>query len=439
MDIEGFKSVKGKMVSLKEVYGELTGEQIECFVADPKGDVIAFADYYNPQGSGRSVLFNNIYLKGVGPTGIVKDNKAFVATGQLSMNEAVNEVIFLEIIASEFNDSIRPYSILETDEQVCLHPKMDIEEFDKLIPRKQYSRGAILARGFPTRIAHLAVQENGKEDILRLTTGINFYDISDYIYSILDNVAKRAGFWWVRRIDFGAVMPDNIDIHGNVFDLATATIKPDYRNTYVCKHKKLFWDYKSAYSPDVPIELVNGIGESTMYRMTPAIAFFEKRLKHWHKFYLLDLLGFTDEDKYSLELQAPELFESITSEIDLILRVGTDVKLDDPYDGHVELINKKLVGLNWREGLSRVVMGRPFFDKAFEKLSTLFPQVFKYIGWKKVWVENQRVIHMDISGSFRACEANELALYEAIENGRIEKYIDDHVNLYKTTLGTYQK
>lgn len=439
MDIESFKVLKMKPIPSKLVYGDAGAGLSASFKIDPTGTRVGYADYYNPKGSGRSVLYGDIYSKGVGNTGIVGDNTNFIATGQLAMTEAVNEAIFLEIIASEFPDAVKVHCILETEERVCLHPKMSKEEFEKLIPRKQYSRGAILARDFPTRIAHLATNPDKIKDILQTTTGIKFYETSDYIYSILDNIAKRAGFWWVRRVDFGAVMPDNIDINGNVFDLATATIKPDYRNTYVCKHKHLFWDYVAAYSPSIPIELVNGVNDAPMHRMTPAINFFEKRMEYWHKFYLFDLLGFTDEDKYSLELQAPELFESIAKEIDSIIRIGTDVKPEDPYDGHVELINKQLVGLNWREGLSRIVLGRSTFDSAFNNLSRLFPQVFKYIGWKKVWCDNQRLIHTDISTAFRACSNNEVALYEAIETGRIKEYINSHVAIYKETLGAYQK
>lgn len=435
----------------KLVWGRESAPDLYGYQVSESGRFIGLADRYEGGGSGRSVLINGVSLKGCGATPFAEGRGAGYSDGQLVLREAVKEAVYLSCIHSVYPDAIPAIAVLRTGNMTPIKLGVELDEWQRLPFARRFDHGAILVRGFPVRLAHYSHQINTADGAL--ADVMHRYGAADEPYAFASRMvwqfADRAAFWWVRRVDFGAVMSDNIDIFGNPFDLATTTIKPDFRDTFSCAWKKRFWagltisttsaahHIADHFLPSGTPELAQKAWAATVHK---AEAVFHSRLQ----VHLLTLTGFTVAEAERLFQENRRQAAALAAGIFRYLKQGTDVTAavegDEPHDGDWRIVRVPHIGSDFRSTFAALSRGEVPADKTAEELASQHRQTVDYLGFREAWECNCSAINANISGLLRSVPELEFT-YQNIAFGspdwetEVAALMDRAISLFSQTAG----
>lgn len=202
-------------------------------------------DEYLYSGAGRSALYNGVYLKGIGKTPFVNEERPDYATGTVTLTDAMVEVINLTAIQRWFPKSIKPKAIILTNDKVV--PNLESASKSVINNARDWDHGCILARDFPERLTHLLPFEKLESDeILKMFSDKNPELPVDTVWGFWRAWARKCAnqfaFLLFNRFSMGGTHVGNFDMSGIPFDLATATFVNDFRNVYTVAGGVSIWD-----------------------------------------------------------------------------------------------------------------------------------------------------------------------------------------------------
>lgn len=435
----------------KLVWGRENAPDLYGYQVSGSGRFIGRADRYACGGSGRSVLINGASLKGCGATPFAQHGIAGYDDGQLVLREAVKEAVYLSCIHSVYSDAIPAIAVLRTGEMTPIKLGVTESEWYQLPFARRFDHGAILVRGFPVRLANYSHQINTADGAL--ADIMHRYGVTDDSYKFASRMvwqfADRAAFWWVRRVDFGAVMSDNIDIFGNPFDVATTTIKPDFRNTFSCAWKKPFWagitSSTSAAAHHIadnflPIGTPEQAQKAWAATTQQATAAIYARLR----VHLLTLTGFTVAEAERLFSENAAQAGALAQAIFKYLKAGTNVAGmldgDEPHDGDWRIVRVPHIGSDFRATFRALSRGEHPADLAAAEIAERHQQAAAYLGFRDAWEGNCAAINANISGVLRSVPELEFT-YQKIAFGSpdweadVSALMDKAITLFSNTAG----
>ncbi len=184
-------------------------------------------------GSGRAVIVNGYYVKGVGRTPLIGDGTDRAhASGDAYLEEACREAIFAEIFAAELPfGAIRTLAIIDTGER-AFWQEVDKYETKVLVVRLPFRRVGHFVRA----LAHRSlVDRTGSADALRVehhfaqwTGAIGSMAVADAVSDLPRRVAKQLGYCFAHRLAHGSPTLSNIALDGRLLDFGATSSLPSY-------------------------------------------------------------------------------------------------------------------------------------------------------------------------------------------------------------------
>ncbi|MEZ8082551.1 hypothetical protein [Enterovibrio norvegicus] len=344
---------------------------VESFHYHVDGDgeeIVGLADRYGVLGSGRAAIFSGGFVKGIGPTPLVNEERHFYSTGSLIITDAVMEVIYLEAIDRLVDNAIKPLMLSLTDvmEEINLESAIDAGyDLDDVPLDRKIDHGALLGREIPTRIAHIYPLELNRQEIIEYLVSHN-PDIADdkycfVIQKFLIKVANILAVLFINRFSVGTTAISNFSIHGVPFDTASSSFLRDFRNCWIASGKIPVWEENKVILNDLTSYTVDFLGIYDVDDIDGSVEMidetYEKIDQIWedalHRVSLL-MLGLTLEEIDCFEKEA---VLPIQKAIIGYLQEGT---IDyDLYDGDIaDWRAPKWVGLHFDEELPALVAER---------------------------------------------------------------------------------
>ncbi len=181
-------------------------------------------------GSGRAAILNGAFVKGIGPTTLVNNDRPYYSTGGLTITDAVIEAIYLEAISRLFPDAIRPLSISFTNKMERLNLESAIDNGYNVndVPLdRRIDHGALLVRDIPLRISHLYPMKLSRSEIMDHFVSYNPEIKNDKHCFIIKNyiikVSNYLAVLFINRFSVGTTAISNISIQGVPFDTASSS------------------------------------------------------------------------------------------------------------------------------------------------------------------------------------------------------------------------
>jgi len=234
--------VRRAVVCWSSAPGITEGQRTELAVrVDLEGVEWARADRYGGAGiggnggSGRAVLHQGFYVKGVGPTALIgRSTHSSHAHGEVSLREAIEETIFAEIFAYELPwSAVRTRAIIDTCENIVwpvgAYPPIE--------------RRALLVREPTLRLAHFerAAYFTGSEplcgprDIRRVENNGRMLRrifgeerIEAMLRQFWIRWCEQHAYLYVTRMAAGAPSPSNIALDGRLLDFGISSALNDW-------------------------------------------------------------------------------------------------------------------------------------------------------------------------------------------------------------------
>lgn len=210
-------------------------------VAVDGGVAIGHADRYggggigSNGGSGRAVLVNGYYVKGVGPTHLIgTDTDAAHASGGAYLEESVRETIFSEIIDAEFPYGAVPtLAIIDTGLQQVWQTETGPEtETRVLIVRPMFLRPAHFERATAFRSTEMWA---GQADTARVR---HMFDTAAACYGSAVLCAQFSAFWnkwaaqlahsFIHRLSHSGLSTSNVCLNGALVDFGASSALPSW-------------------------------------------------------------------------------------------------------------------------------------------------------------------------------------------------------------------
>ncbi|QUJ68530.1 hypothetical protein KDD30_05290 [Photobacterium sp. GJ3] len=338
------------------------------------------ADRYGMLGSGRCAIVNGGFIKGVGPTPLVNQERHFYSTGGLIITDAIIEVIYLDAIARLIPDAIQPLSVSFTDqmEEINLESALDAGyDLDEVPLERKIDHGCLLVRDIPVRVAHLYPMNLTREEILSFLVAHNpeiadekpCFIIQKFIRKVSDNLAVL----FMNRFSVGTTAISNFSIHGVPFDVASSSFLRDFRNCWIASGKIPVWEENRFILNELVAYIVDFLGIFDINNIDEAVELIDETYDKldwiWEsslKRASLLMLGFTLDE---IDQFDPD---SVVALQDGILGYLKKDTIDyDLYDGDIaDWRAPKWVGLNFEEEFPRLLIEGT--STSFEPLNQAF-------------------------------------------------------------------
>ncbi len=186
-------------------------------------------------GSGRSVTINGYLVKGVGRTPLVgHGTDVSHASGGAYLEEAVREVIFTKVFASQFPHGVVPILAI-IDTQLLQHWTKKVEpqvERRVLIVRPPVLRAAHFERalgfdsGFPCEGVRDA--QRLREVFAAAVAQWGANELAHAIEVLGQRLAAQIGFGFAHRLLHGSPNSSNVSLDGRLFDFGAASAVPSW-------------------------------------------------------------------------------------------------------------------------------------------------------------------------------------------------------------------
>lgn len=339
----------------------------------PTGTLVAAYDHYENAhgGAAMSILWADKYIKGVGRTPLISDPS--LATGRLSRHVGCREALFTLLSRHCFDDAPQLSAVLEDTQQY-----------------------ALVVRTLPLRLAHFAEMQGTWQDKLAVCKAhYHLTQMEDDAFRehMLVTILGRLGFWFFRRVQFGRVQSDSIDIFGNIVRHEHTHTKADFRNTYISADKALLWDTLEDAVIVIHFILDNLTDGDTLTNSVTAQHYFDVLTRVMQQ-QAIQLLGLSPREVQLLSHADPELTRQLGQAIIDYLREDTDITGDaaDALWAEVE------IGHNFREDFVRIVKGMSLSTDAADVIARYYRQVGQSIPVRTTaWLQNCRDSNTDIS------------------------------------------
>lgn len=404
--------------------------------------ILVKCDKYGRYGSGRAIILNGISIKGCGPTPLInKDASLYYKSGNLTLNDAVVDAIYLGCMKHLFPDAIAPKAVLllnqeaEFNLQSAINNRIDVESFEH---SAKFTSAAMLLREVPTRLTNLPFLTS--EEAFKLLTKHNpelvYSDKIDLIKKLLQKYASKQAELWVRRIATGAGSPDNYDLCGNPFDVSNMTTRYDFRNTYYSSERILFWDEGKLLLKKTAKLLVEVLLSIEEYEQAESI-YLEMVDYIWEarRLKVLKLFGLNDEQISTLV--PSQYFIPFTDMMFKALKAGTEVdkSTGDQSDFYCDM--EPVTG-NWYVPRSH---GTDFRQLVVNLLSNLdetdlqvtFDLLFKDFPNTNDYVNKSLAICKELLSIRPSPEVSERLT--TLLDSEIGEFINNSVEEFKTTVG----
>ncbi len=242
----------------------------ELFHYHVEGDganLIGEADRYGILGSGRAAILNGGFVKGIGPTSLINNERHFYSTGSLTITDAVIEVIYLEAIDRIIDGAIKPLSLSLTNSMEEINLESAIEAgyvLDEVPLDRRLDHGALLVREIPIRIAHIYPLNLNRDEVIQYLVTHN-PDIEDEKYCLviqkfLIKVANILAVLFINRFSIGTTAISNFTINGVPFDTASSSFLRDFRNCWISSGKVPVWEENKVILNDITSYIVDFLG-----------------------------------------------------------------------------------------------------------------------------------------------------------------------------------
>lgn len=321
---------------------------------NPTGTLVAHYDQYDNANGGatHAILFADKYIKGVGPTPLASDGQS----GWLSMDVACREAMFTHITHQRFNDAPALTAVLEKDDGHCL-----------------------LVRDMPVRLAHIeSMAGTPQEKMNRCKALYNLSNLSDadFCDQMFYTIINRLSYWFFRRVQFGRLDFDAIDIFGNMVRHTDTQTYPDFANV-AFSDDQAGWAITERYAVVIHFMLDNFIDDDL--NKSVIADRYSHLIQDLFRRSAIELLGVTRRETNLLYSIAPELVDLLGQAI-------------------IAYLEDELSQATFRDDFTRILKNMTTSSSKADVIASHYRKIGRYIPVRtSFWLENCRNANTDIS------------------------------------------